>query len=212
MRIRKSSLLIILVLSFTLISCGKLRNSWTMAGYDGNHFKKIAVLGLSSSLEEQGRFEALSIDLFAENDINAVSGSAFFKAGAGDSAIQKAISNNKLDGILTISMVTLKPGQSLIPEEYNQFSKFHAHRYTEMNITNYLTTKGKHVIEAVFYDLNWNDPEGTDMVWRGEMAVLDPQNQRTKDRFVKRVINELVDSNLVKKSPDYLSSTAGKMY
>ena len=177
-----------------LTSCSKLRKSWTAEDYQGRSFTKLAVFSVDADSSVRKVLEQAAIDQFLDADIDALPSSKFVsEEDLADSTLDKTISNLELDGILTISLVIQDSGNSVLPENYNKFSKFYSLRFTELNTQRYLTKEVEYVMEGVLYDLS----ESEQMVWRGEMALLDPENVEAKKRFIKRMLNELIEDGLI---------------
>ncbi len=197
----------ILILFLTLPGCNKLRKSWTKVDYKGQYFSTLAVVGLSTKFNERNDYETFSVGLLTENEINAVHGTAVFPISENSgSSIESKILENKLDGILTIGLVESEQ-VGVLPKEYQEFSKFYAHRFTELNMQNYLVAGKKYAMEALLYDLTLQEEEN--LVWRGEMAVLDPESIEAKKRFMRRMVHHLIDEELIHIAPDQAPLEAG---
>ncbi len=187
--------LTILTFLFIIVGCKKLRTSWTKEGYEGRYFASLAVLSLEADAEERTTYEKYTIDLLVEKGIKAIPGSVIgLDSITSNLDLESLILENNLDGILTIGLTKREEG-GILPEDYNKFSKFHSHRFTELNTQRYLVSGGKYVMEGLLHDLKV--PEDNDLVWRGEMAMLDPNSANAKERFIRRAVNQLVSEKLL---------------
>ena len=199
---------LITVIVVSVASCTKLRHTWVKEGYDGGYFQKVAVVGIAKDLGERLDYEKQTVALLEEKGIEAVEGVALFpqvmtpEERSADS-IQQKIKLFLVDAILTVSVVSADEGrfegEYIIPEDYDAFGKFYAHRYSRMYTRGYLANSERIVMEALLYDMN--EEEGQTLVWRGEMAILNPkENQATKDRFIRRVVNQLTSEDILRAS------------
>lgn len=192
---------LIIGIAICITGCSKLRKSWTKPDFNGAHFNKIGVIGMGFEIGEKQDREALCVGLLTNEGLSAYSGTMLFPAESNDS-IQQKIVVNKLDAIIVISI--LKKNDNLLPENYNSFSKFYSHRFTDLNVQRYLQTDEKYVIQGYLYD--FTQLRDGDLVWWGEMALLDPENSSAKERFIRRMVNELVGEKLLLKTEDQQAS------
>lgn len=178
------------------MGCSKLRKSWTAEGYQGKSFSKLAVFSINTDTTLRRVLEETAIDAFSDKDINVLASSNLFATESfADSLFEETLGHLELDGVLTVSLLVSESENSVLPEDYNKFSKFYALRFTQLNTQRYLTKEVKYVMEGVLYDLS----ETENIVWRGEMALLDPKSLEAKKRFLKRMIEELTSKGLVLK-------------
>jgi len=198
-----TSILIVLLLIF-LASCSKLRKSWTKEGYVGKSFPRLAIVVINPDPVERKSFQDLVISSFAASEIQVVTDAVLFiYEEVSDSVIDRRVADLRLDGILTVGLITSDENQFISPENYNKFSKFYSHRFTGLNTPQYLAKSSTYVMEGVLHDLT----EVHEIVWRGEMALLDPKNASAKKRFLNRMTKELVEEGLIKSTKSPRSSS-----
>ncbi len=194
------------MLLLAITGCSKLRKSWTRDGYQGNYFSTLAVVGLSTQMDEKEAYESFAVGLLASNNIKAIPGEKVIPAlNNGDSNVEEKIAEIKLAGVLTIGLVESRE-EGTLPEEYNKFSKFYSHRFTQLNTQRYLIAEKKYVMEAMLYDFSLDGEQS--LVWRGEMAMLDPENEDAKERFMRRMVHSLIKDELIHVTADQAGVTA----
>ena len=194
-------IILISIAAFQFVSCTKLRNTWKKEGYTGNTFSKIAIIGVSKSLEDRKSFEEQAVAHLSDLDIELVMGVDIFppKESISDSLIQQIISTNQIDAIITISLVSSELHS--IDENLVRFSQFYIRRFNHVQALSILLPSERVVMEGVLYDL----VDGDNLVWKGEMALLDPdKNVVGKQRFIKRMMNQLIDEKIIRGADNIL--------
>jgi hypothetical protein len=180
------------------MGCKKLRNSWIKEGYTGNTFSKIAIIGVSQNEEERKLYEQHALFLLNDLGVEIIMGTDLFSdvTKMTDSLIEKKIIEAQLDGIITISLVSSELYR--YNDVISRFSQFYVRRYDHVNSLSSFRPTTRWVMEGVLYDL----VESDNLVWKGEMALLDPENNlKAKQRFIRRMVFELKDEDIIR-SPE----------
>jgi hypothetical protein len=208
----RKNIIFSVLISVILTSCAStLSSSYTKEGYNGENYRKIAVIGMSNDLNARLAFENKAVDLLKENNINAVVGVNMFpqkmpkEAQTPENYIQ-IIKDNNLDGILTISLIDVndshryQTGQSYsVPAGYYRVGKYIYRRYVTINEPGYYVPTKSYVLEAVFYNLKGELTTGKDTwVWTGESSLVDPSSlQSAANNFCNQLINQIVKDGVI---------------
>lgn len=196
-----------------VISCSpKLGANWTQDGYAGRSYSKIAVVGISNNLKARTEFEKTAVDFFKKKGINAIEGVEVFRIGMTkaeetEENLKKLITDNKLDGVITMSLVDseeskrYKPGETYnVAAGYYRVGKYLVRRYATVRTPGYYVPSKSYLIEAVLYDLQGDlSVEKKRLVWRGQSSLIDPSSIESAARsFTKTMVNHVVTDGIVK--------------
>lgn len=209
--IKKETLLLVFISLFLTNCASTLSSSYLKDGYVDTKYKKVAVIGISDNLTSRVVFEKEAVELLKEKGINAVKGINMFPQKMTEEQqtaenFIKIIKDNKLDGVLTMSLIDTKdghryqPGKSIIiPSGYFRVGKHIYRRYVTINEPDYYEDTKSYVIEAVLYNLKGELKEGQDTwVWTGESSLVNPSSLNSSAvTFCKRMVNQIVKDGVI---------------
>ncbi|WP_430965350.1 hypothetical protein [Spongiimicrobium sp. 2-473A-2-J] len=201
------------LLLLILVGCApaKMSSSWTKKDYTKREYAKIAVVGIGKNLAARNTFEKDAVSLLRDQGVNAVAGTLLFPPG-GTKEIRtatdyiKIITDNRLDGVLTMALVDsnerdrYQPGETRYIPSYYRVGKYIVRRYAAYETPGYYSKTKSYLIEAILYDVKGELFEGKEtMVWTGQSSLVDPSSMESASKsFTKRLVNQLITDGILK--------------
>ena len=202
----------LVVFAIILMGCGagKMQSTWTKEDYSDRGYSKIAVVGIGKDLTARNTFEKDAVAYLKQQGINAVEGVPLFPP-SGKEEIRtaadyiKIITNNNLDGVITMALVDTneseryEPGETLYIPSYYRVGKYIVRRYSAYDTPGYYKNSKSYLIEAVLYNVKGELFEGKEtMVWTGQSSLLDPSSLGSaSETFTKRMVNQIIADGIV---------------
>lgn len=197
-----------IILLFICISCGystRMTGTWRAYPEKSLEFNKIAVLGLTKSLEARKLIEDNIEQKLLSHGINAESGLLIFPPNATrentePEVAKKLLTLNGFDAVITVSVLGIEDTRHYVPGSY---------LYTPVNTTsfydyygqmfNYMYSPGYYSGSVnVFLETNlYTYPEGK-LVWSGQSTTTDISDlKRSADIFSTVLVKELVKTKVI---------------
>ena len=203
----KNFIYLLVVLLF--LGCSpKLSSSWTKPEYTKRSFTKIAIVGISQNMKARTAFERTAADLLKDQGISVVEGVTVFPPNMNSKnkeGLIAKIKENKLDGIITMSLIDSNESQRYQPGElqdvdlgYYRVGKYLVRRYTAIETPGYYVPSKSYLIEAVLYDLKGNLDSEKSLVWRGQSKLVDPSSiESAAKSFTRAMVGHLINEGII---------------
>jgi hypothetical protein len=202
--LRRFAAIIALLLSASAIGNGKstkLVASVISPTYNGQHFKKVLVIGMSNNPGVRIDFEEAMSNRLKSLGVHAVPGYNILlrpKSAKMDPDYLKAqIKEHQIDAVLVTRLVsetnesTYIPGQAYtVPYPYyNSFYGYYGHVYPTVYTPGYLINEKTVRVETTLYGTS--TPEG-EFIWTGLSETFNP-NPKKIDKAIDGVVQVMVD-------------------
>lgn len=204
--------LIIILSILTFFSCTQkliLEIDKVEENYTDGNFSKIAIVGTGSDLEARNEFEQRTTKLYKKKGVNAIPGITIFPANMTKeeqktSNIIQIIKKNKVDAVLTMSLIDIKDledGKNDVQqdEEFFDYLIYAFGGDASIGKSNGQEKSKSYVIEAVLYDLRGElKEENKTMVWRGHTSIDKPYSiADIATTFSKTLVSHTINEKII---------------
>lgn len=189
-----------------LLSCSSdFDNEWKRDPYEGTHFNKLVVVGLSHDLENRKFYEKEAVAELEKSGFHAVEGLNIFpqevtELDHNQDSITSLIEANKVDAVLVIKILHENDETYMMPEDYSKFQKIYFRRRSFHTYNaNYYERPEKYYMIATLYNLKENHHENEEtVIWRASSLIINPaENLETKKKFIDDVVVHITDQHLI---------------
>ncbi|WP_420316161.1 hypothetical protein [Ekhidna sp.] len=197
-------LFITLILS--LASCSSdFDNEWKRIPYEGSHFKKLVVVGLSHDLDTRKFYEKEAVAELRKAGFEAIEGLSIFpqevtELDHNQDSISHLIVANNVDAVLVIKILHENDDDYMMPEDYKKFKKLYFRRRSFHTYnSNYYERPDKYFMIGSLYDLKEKHEENEEtVIWRASSTILNPsENMAFKKEFIDRTIEHIIDQHFI---------------
>ncbi|BDD07100.1 hypothetical protein [Aureibacter tunicatorum] len=183
----------------------KMTASWKSPEYQPKNYEKIAVISITKDLQAKKAYEYYMKRDLSEIGLNIVEGVTlfspkYFSEKPTEKKIEKDLKSHGVDGVLTVSVLSVDKEQSYVPGAGVGFypgyyrAPFYSYYYGMGRIYDpgYYTTTTKVFMECNFYDL-----ETEELVWTAQSKVVDPSSiDDSAKSFVKALVRQIQEDNV----------------
>ncbi|WP_436515611.1 hypothetical protein [Ekhidna sp. To15] len=189
-----------------LTSCSlDFDNEWKRDPYEGTHFNKLVVVGLSHDLESRKFYENEAVTELEKSGFHAVEGLKIFpqevtELDHNQDSITSLIEENKVDAVLVIKILHENDESYMMPEDYSKFKKIYFRRRSFHTYnSNYYERPEKYYMIATLYDLKEKHQENEEtVVWRASSLIINPaENKERKKSFIDDVVEHITEQHLI---------------
>jgi len=193
-------------LSFLVLSCSSdFDNEWKRVPYEGTHFNKLVVVGLSHELETRNFYEQEAVDQLQKAGFEAQKGIDIFpqeitELDNNQDSIAHLIVANKVDAVLVIKILHENDDEYMTPEDYGKFKKLYFRRRSFHTYNaNYYERADKYFMIATLYDLKEKHHENEEtVIWRASSVILNPaENLEFKKTFIDNAVIHITDQHFI---------------
>lgn len=197
------SIPILILLTF---SCSTdFDNEWKKEPYDGAHFNKLVVVGLSHELDTRKFYEEEAVSELERVGFHAIKGLNIFpqevtELDHNQDSITNLIVENKVDGVLVVKILHENDDEYMMPEDYSKFKKVYFRRRSFHTYnSNYYERPEKYYMIATLYDLKEKHEENEEtVIWRASSVITNPaQNTKAKKKFIDDVVIHITEQHLI---------------
>ncbi|MEO9872068.1 hypothetical protein [Ekhidna sp.] len=198
---------LILVIGLVLFSCSSdFDNEWKRIPYEGTHFSKLVVMGLSHEIETRKFYEKEAVTRLETSGFHAIEGLTIFpqevtELDHNQDSITSLIEKNDVDGVLVIKVLHENDDEYMMPDDYNKFKKLYFRRRSFHTYNaNYYERPDKYFMIATLYDLKEKHREDEEtVIWRASNTIINPsENVTVKKEFIDAVVEHITDQHLIK--------------
>lgn len=169
--------------------------------YNGQHFQKVLVIGMSDNPAIRTDFEEAMSNRLKSLGIHAVPGYNILlrpKSAKMDPAYLKAqIKEHQVDAVLVTRLVSVNNESTYIPGQaytvpypyYNSFYGYYSHVYPTVYTPGYLVNEKTVRVETTLYGTS--TPEG-EFIWTGLSETFNP-NPKKIDKAIDGVVQVVVE-------------------
>ncbi|MEO9483888.1 MAG: hypothetical protein ABJG47_10600 [Ekhidna sp.] len=195
------------LLSFILLcACSSdFDNEWKREPYEGAHFNKLVVVGLSHEVDQRKFYEKEAVTQLEKSGFHAIEGIEIFpqevtELDHNQDSISNLIVVNKVDAVLVIKILHENDETYMMPEDYNRFKKMYFRRRSFHTYnSNYYERPEKYFMIATLYDLKEKHEENEEtVIWRASSLIHNPaENMETKKKFIDDVVEHITNQHLI---------------
>lgn len=198
--------MLFLALVYILVSCSSdFDNEWKKEPYEGIHFNKLVVVGLSHEIDTRRFYEEEAVTKLEEAGFHAAEGISIFpqevtELDHNQDSITSLIIKNKVDGVLVIKILHENDHEYMMPEDYSKFKKLYFRRRSFHTFnSNYYERPEKYFMIATLYDLKEKHEENEEtVIWRASSVIINPaKNIETKKEFIDDVVAHITEQHLI---------------
>ncbi|WP_370087466.1 hypothetical protein [Ekhidna sp.] len=199
--------LLIIVSALFCISCSSdFDDEWRKEPYEGTHFNKLVVVGLSHELDTRKFYEEEAVTELEKVGFHAIKGLNIFpqevtELDHNQDSITSLIVQNKVDGVLVVKILHENDDEYMMPEDYSKFKKVYFRRRSFHTYNaNYYERPDKYYMIATLYDLKEKHEENEEtVIWRASSLIVNPaQNTQVKKKFIDNVVAHITEQHLIK--------------
>ena len=189
-----------------LFSCSQdFGNEWKRTPYEGTHFNKLVVIGLSHDLEIRKFYEEEAVSQLKKVGFDAQKGLELFpqeitELDHNQDSISHLIVQHQVDAVLAIKIIHENDNEYMTPEDYGMFKKLYFRRRSFHTYNaNYYDRPDKYYMIATLYDLKEKHEENEEtVIWRASSTILNPtQNIEFKKTFIDLAVAHITDQHLI---------------
>ncbi|MEP1033522.1 hypothetical protein [Ekhidna sp.] len=195
-----------LAIFILIFSCSSdFNNEWKRDPYEGTHFNKLVVVGLSHDLENRKFYEKEAVTQLEKSGFHAVEGLKIFpqevtELDHNQDSITSLIEANKVDAVLVVKILHENDETYMMPEDYSKFKKMYFRRRSFHTYnSNYYERPEKYYMIATLYDLKEKHHENEEtVIWRASSLIINPaENVETKRKFIDDVVAHITEQHLI---------------
>lgn len=189
-----------------LFSCSSdFNHEWKRDPYEGTHFNKLVVVGLSHELENRKFYEEEATVQLEKSGFHAVKGLNIFpqevtELDHNQDSITSLIVANRVDAVLVIKILHENDETYMMPEDYSKFKKIYFRRRSFHTYnSNYYERPEKYYMIATLYDLKEKHEENEEtVIWRASRLIINPSgSMETQKEFIDNVVVHITDQHLI---------------
>ncbi len=189
-----------------LCSCSSdFDNEWKREPYEGTHFNKLVVVGLSHDIENRKFYEEEAVTELEKSGFHAIEGLNIFpqeitELDHNQDSITSLIEKNMVDAVLVIKILHENDETYMMPEDYSKFKKIYFRRRSFHTYnSNYYERPEKYFMIATLYDLKEKHQENEEtVIWRASSLIINPaENHQTKKEFIDNVVKHITNQHLI---------------
>lgn len=194
-----------LTLAF-LFACSDFDAEWKREPYNGTHFSKLVVMGLSHDLDARKFYETETINQIKQKGFIAQEGLSIFpqeitELDNNHDSITSLIIKNNVDGVLVIKILSEKDKEYFKYEDYNKFKNLYFTRKSYHTFTpGYYKKPEKYYMIATLYDLKEKHEENEEtVIWTASKKIYMPsENVKAKKEFISNTVDHIINRHLIK--------------
>ena len=199
--------LLLLVLTVSLFSCSDFDDEWRRGEFEGEHFKKLVVVGLSHELDRRKFYEEVAVRSLAAEGIEAEQGLEIFpqsltEVSNNSDLITDLIIENEIDAVLMIKVLHEDETAYMMPEDHGHFHAYYGRwgKTIHSRAHGYYKQPERYFMIATLYNLKVLHEENEQtVVWRAADIIYNPAgNLPRKEKFINTAIDHLLSKGLVK--------------
>jgi len=207
----KTKILLSIVFLSLLIACGtqtKITGIWRIENYKAEDFSKIAVIAISSDINQRDIIEDALVIKLKEIGYNAVPGSAILTPDMlkikDKKLLEKELKKNSIDGALAISLLDIKEDSYFVEDgrEYYQPMGMHYYSFYDYYYYNYdrVYTPGYYeTVEEVFLESNFYSLISDTLIQTIQSETIDPADVKDLARsYSNALVEQLVIGRVLK--------------
>ena len=180
-------------------------DEWKKDPYEGTHFNKLVVVGLSHELDKRKFYENEAVTELEKAGFHAIEGLHIFpqevtELDHNQDSITSLIVSNNVDAVLVIKILHENDETYMMPEDYSKFKKMYFRRRSFHTYNaNYYERPDKYFMIATLYDLKEKHEENEEtVIWRASSLIVNPaENRETKKIFIDNVVAHITDQHLI---------------
>lgn len=192
-----------------IVSCSSsssdFDNEWKRDPYEGTHFNKLVVVGLSHDLSKRKFYEKEAVTELEKSGFHAIEGLDIFpqevtELDHNQDSITSLIEANQVDAVLVIKILHENDETYMMPEDYSKFKKMYFRRRSFHTYNaNYYERPDKYFMIATLYDLKEKHHENEEtVIWRASSQIINPaENKEVKKEFIDNVVIHITDQHLI---------------
>ncbi len=199
---------LILAVFIILFSCSSdFDNEWKKDPYEGTHFNKLVVVGLSHDLDNRKFYEKEAVTELEKAGFHAIKGLEVFpqevtELDQNQDTITNLIVENKVDAVLIIKILHENDHTYMMPEDHKKFKIFYGRWGRSKSLHHpsmYYKRPDKYFMVATLYDLKEKHQENEEtVIWRSSSLIHNPaENHETKKKFIDDVVAHITDQHLI---------------
>lgn len=194
------------ILVLLCISCSSdFDDEWRKEPYEGTHFDKLVVVGLSHELDTRKFYEEEAVAELEKVGFHAIKGLNIFpqevtELDHNQDSITSLIVKNQVDGVLVVKILHENDDEYMMPEDYSKFKKIYFRRRSFHTYNaNYYERPDKYYMIATLYDLKEKHEENEEtVIWRASSLIVNPaQNLAVKKKFIDDVVAHITEQHLI---------------
>lgn len=197
-----------LVFVLALFSCSSdFDNEWKRDPYEGTHFNKLVVVGLSHQLENRKFYEKEAVTELEKAGFHALEGLNIFpqevtELDQNQDTITSLVISNKVDAVLIIKILHENDHTYMMPEDHKKFKVFYGRWGRSKSLhhpSQYYKRPEKYYMVATLYDLKEKHRENEEtVIWRASSSIINPlENMVMKKKFIDDVVKHITDQHLI---------------
>jgi hypothetical protein len=198
--------LLFILSSLLIFGCSDFDSEWKKSPYEGTHFSKLVVVGLSHELATRTFYEKEATNEIRKRGFEATEGISIFpqevtEIDNNQDSITSLIIKNNVDAVLVIKILHEDDEEFMTPEDYGKFKKFYFRRRSYHTFSQgYYEQPEKYYMIATLYDLKEKHQENEEtVIWRATNKIIKPsENEKAKKIFIKNTVDHIIDQHLIK--------------
>ncbi|WP_425390718.1 hypothetical protein [Ekhidna sp.] len=172
----------IIALAFLTSCTSDFDNEWKRSSYEGTHFNKLVVVGLSHELDTRKFYENEAVTELKKAGFEAIEGLHIFpqeitELDHNQDSISHLIVENNVDAVLVIKILHENDDEYMMPEDYGRFKKLYFRRRSFHTYNaNYYERPDKYFMIGTLYDLKEKHEENEEtVIWRASSTIITRQ-------------------------------------